>query len=314
MLKRLLTVLVTLLVAVPSLEPAAGGQVASGGSAVRTISIRGAPVAIAVGAGGVWVLVGDAVGERLLELDATTGDVRSTIDLAPVGTESGGVAVRGNAVWAATGAWLYRIDPAALAVIARVQVGAEATSVLATGSAVWVTRANGRLGQLVRVDPRSTRVVARVAMGGGPLSAAEAFGSIWVANSSPSSVMRVNPQTDRVTETLLAGRFSSSLSVAHDLLWVAGDRTLIGLDARGGIARRIRLPRTVIDVAAASGKLWGTDEYGSSLGRLLEVDPARGRVTRTVTVGPTPVALAAGPSVVWVANFNGPSVTRVAQR
>ena len=250
---------------------------------------------------------------RLLELDPTTGDVRSTIDLASVGTENGGVAVRGNAVWAATGAWLYRIDPAALAVTARVQMGAEATSVLATGSAVWVTRANGRLGQLVRVDPRSTRVVARVAMGGGPLSAAEAFGSIWVANSSPSSVMRVDPQTDRVTETLLAGRFSSSLSVADGLLWVAGDRTLIGLEARGAIARRIRLPRTVIDVATASGKLWEPTSTARRPGAPGGRSGPR-RVTRTVTVGPTPVAFAACPSVVWVANFNGPSVTRVAQR
>jgi DNA-binding beta-propeller fold protein YncE len=126
--------------------------------------------------------------------------------------------------------------------------------------------------------------------------------------------MRVDPRTNCVVDTLLTGRFSSSLTLVRGLLWVAGDRTLIGLDARGGIARRIQLPHTVIDIATAGGKLYGTDEYGSARGRLLGIDPARARVMRTVTVGPTPVALAAGPSTVWVANFNGPSVTRISQR
>jgi hypothetical protein len=309
--KLLLTLFAALLVATASLEPEAAGQRKAGAGTVQTISIRGAPVAITLGAGGPWVLVGDGTGERLLRLDAATGALRATIDLSAAGTENGGAAAHGNAVWAATGAWLYRIDPATLAVTARIHVGGEATSVLVTGSVIWVTRASGRLGQLVRVDPRSDRVVARVTMGGGPVSAAEAFGSIWVANSSPSSVMRVDPHTSRVVQTLLTGRFSSSLTFADGLLWIAGDRTLIGLDAHGVIARRTQLPRTVIDIVAAGGKLWGTDEYGAALGRLLKIDPVRGRVTRIVTVGPTPVALAAGPTAVWVANFNGPSLTRV---
>ena len=124
--------------------------------------------------------------------------------------------------------------------------------------------------------------------------------------------MRVDPETNRVTETLLNERFSSSVTLARGVLWVAGERTLIGLDAHGDIVRQIRLPRTVIDLASLGGEVWGTAEYGSTAGRVLEIDPSRGRVMRTLVVGPTPVAVTVGMGAVWVANFNGPSVTRVA--
>jgi DNA-binding beta-propeller fold protein YncE len=297
-----------------SVAGSAGVASPAAADAARTIPVGGAPVAVALGAGGVWVLAGDAAGERLLELDPATGAVRASIALAPGGTENGGLAIGDGALWAASGAVLYRIDPSLRAVAARIEVGAEATSVLVTAPAVWVTRATGRLGRLVRVDPRSDRVVARIAMGGGPIAAAAAFGSIWVANSSPSSVMRVDPRTNRVVSTLLSRRFSSSFAPAGGLLWVAGDRTLVGLDAGGRVVRRIPLPRTVIDLAAAHGGLWGTSEYGSRLGRVLRIDPARRRVTETVVVGPTPVAVAAGQHAVWVANFNGSSLTRLQAR
>ncbi|HVH52192.1 MAG TPA: hypothetical protein VM690_08610 [Gaiellaceae bacterium] len=279
-----------------------------------TIKLAGAPVDVAGGAGGVWVLTGDASGERLLRVDATTGRIRATIRLATQGSENGGVAVSPTGVWAAAGARVFRIDARRDRIIATISIGGVATSILATRDAVWVTRASGTFGQLIRIDPTSNDVASRTSMGGGPSAVVAAFGSIWVANTSPSSLMRIDPRTSRILATLLPGRFSSSLAVAQNQLWVAGERALVGLDGRGRIARRIQLGRTVVRIAAAGSLLWGIDNCACAIGRLVRIDLRRGRVAETITVGQTPVALAVADRAVWVANFGDASLSRVPYR
>ena len=282
----------------------------SGSAGGRTIRLIGAPVGVAVGAGSVFVLVEDNAGEELLRLDPGTGAVRSTTPLDEVGSDNGGVAVQDGTVWAAAGGRLFRLD-ATGNVVATVAVGPTATSVFASRSAVWVTRASSRLGQLVRVDPRSNRVVARISMGGGPGSVVSALGSVWVANSGPSSLMRIDPRTNRVVATLLTTRFSTALALARRRLWVAGGNSLVGLDAQGRIVGQLVLPRTVIRIAAHDNDLWGTDDCGCAIGRLLRINLRQGRVSGTMTVGQTPVAVATGYGAVWVANFNDSSLSRI---
>jgi len=295
-----------LLLGVVALVPA--GALATDRS---TIKLVGAPGAIAVGAGGVWVLVGDASRERLILLDATTGVTRATVRLGAEGSESGGVAVGASGVWAAAGARVFRIDPHRHKIVAIVPVGAEATSMLATRAAVWVTRATGKFGQLIRIDPTTNDVASRTSLGGGPSAVVAAFGSIWITNTSPSSLMRIDPRTSTVLATLLPGRFSSSLAVAQNRLWVAGEQTLVGLDARGRIVRRVKLGRTVVHIAAAGTVLWGTDDCACATGRLVQVDLRRSHVVKTVAVGQTPVALAVADRSVWVADFGDASISRV---
>ncbi|HET9781481.1 MAG TPA: hypothetical protein VFR33_06855, partial [Candidatus Dormibacteraeota bacterium] len=192
-------------------------------------------MAVAAGKEGVFVLVASIRSERLLRLDPVTGTVRSTTALARVGSDYGGVAVHAGTVWAAAGSRLFRIT-ARGRLVATIDVGGVAASVFASSSAVWVTRATGKLGELVRVDPRSNRVVARIRMGGGPDSVVAALGSVWVANTSPASVMRIDPETNRVVARLWPTDLASALAPAHGLLWVAGER-LVGLDAKGRIVR-----------------------------------------------------------------------------
>lgn len=285
-----------------------------------TIRVGGAPTAIAVGMGSVWALVGDARGERLLRLAPADGRITAVISLDRVGTELGGLAVGAGAVWAASGRWLFRVD--ASGVVRRVLVGGEATSVSATRSAVWVTRAVGSLGRLVRVDPASGRVVARATMGGGPTAVVSALGSVWVANTSPSSVMRVDPGTNRVVATVLADRFSSSLAVADGRVWVGGtglanvargpsSGAILALDAAGRLVRTINLARPVTAIAADGNDLWAIDTAIGRIGRLVRISLTGGRVVVTRRVGLTPVAVAIGARAVWVANFGDGTVTRI---
>jgi hypothetical protein len=274
-----------------------------------TIRLNGVPVAVAVGGGSVFVLVGGTRGERLLRLDRATGAVRSTTGLGSDGSDYGGVAVGAGAVWAAAGSRLFRLSLTGR-ITATVDVGATALSVFASRSGVWVTRAVGRLGQLVRVDPRSKRVVARTRMGGGPDSVVVALGSVWVANTSLASLMRIDLRTSRVVATLWPTSLRSALALAHGLLWVAGER-LLGLDAQGRIVRRAPLPGMVAGVAAQDDHLWAIEACCSAVGRLLRIDLPRGHVSATVKVGRTPVSVAVGYGAVWVANFEDSSLSRI---
>ena len=304
-----------------ALASAAGSGVATGrayghvrlssspGVGRTTIRLNGAPVAVAVGGGSLFVLVGSPRSERLLRLDPITGAVRSTTALSRVGSDYGGVAVRAGTVWAVSGARLFRLSSSGR-ITATVDVGATALSVFASRSGVWVTRAIGRRGQLVRIDPRSKRVVARTRMGGGPDSVVVALGSVWVANTSPASLMRINPRTNRVVATLWPTEFGSALVPAHGLLWIAGER-LLGLDAEGRIVRHAQLPRMVGRVAAQGDHLWAIEACCSALGRLLRIDLPQGHVSATVKVGQTPVSVAVGPRAIWVANFEDSSLSRV---
>src|SRR2546428_6616225 len=164
----------------------------SGPGSGSTIRVGAAPTALAVGAGSVWVLVGDGERGRLLRLAPADGRLRATIELGHDAGGYGGVTVGAGAVWVAAGAWLFRIDPAGDRVVTRIHVGRTAISLFATSSAIWVTRAARQLGELVRVDPVTDRVVARTIMGGGPGSVVGAHGSIWVVNTSPPSLMRID--------------------------------------------------------------------------------------------------------------------------
>jgi hypothetical protein len=288
-----------------------------------TIRVGGAPTAVAVGMGSVWALVGDARGERLLRLAPADGRVTAVISLDRIGTEMGGLAVGAGAVWAASGEWLFRVD--ASGDVRQIAIGHELTSVVATRSAVWVTRVGSTLGQLVRVDPASGRVVARTTVGGGPVAVVSALGSVWVANTSPSSVMRVDPGTNRVVATVLADRFSSSLAVTDGLVWAGGTAppnvaagsasgAVLGLDADGRVVRTIGLPRPVAGIAAAGEELWAIDTAIATIGRLDRISLTRGRIVATRRVGRTPVAVAIGAGAVWVANFGDGTIARISGR
>jgi hypothetical protein len=58
---------------------------ATGLCSPSSICVPGAPVAVAVGAGSVWVLTGSARAEQLLRLSPTDGRIQAVIPLARQG-------------------------------------------------------------------------------------------------------------------------------------------------------------------------------------------------------------------------------------
>lgn len=277
------------------------------------VHLGGAPVAVATGPGAVWVLTGSARGEVVLRIDPRTSHVVKTVRIGPTGYENGALAVGHGDVWAGAGPRLVRLRPGTGRVVTTLRVGGFVTAVALAGSDVWVADvAQNGPGEVVRVDAATARVKARIRVGDGPVSVVSGLGSIWVANSSASSVMRIDPRTDRVTATLLSDRFSSDLTVAAGLVWVAGDVDLIGLDSSGRIARRISLPTRATRVAVRGSVAFALDDCACSHGRTFRIDLLRRRVTATFTVGMTPVDIAAGASDVWVADYGDSALERIA--
>lgn len=143
---------------------------------VATISVGNAPVAIATGAGGVWIA--DEVDNTVARIDPSANAVAA---VTPVGQGPTAIAVGEGAVWVANTQddTVARIDPDTAAVTTTISVGRRPTGVAAGGGAVWV--ANSLSGTVSRIDPETNRIEATVEVGEAPQGVTVAHGLVWVS-------------------------------------------------------------------------------------------------------------------------------------
>ena len=230
------------------------------------------------------------------------------------------IAVGEGSVWVtANRGVVYRIDPATDCVIAAIDAGGNVGGIAAGGGLVWVTQERAGPGRLIRIDPATNRVVGEpITVGPGPGEMVYGFGAVWVENTSPPSVMRVDAETHGVSTVPITG----SLAMGYGSVWAASGDTLARLDLRTDrVAASIRIPRAM-KVAVGGGEVWVLASPRSSsptlfypikgTAALWEVDPSTNRIVG----GPIrldalqPIALSATSSSVWVADYNGETVTR----
>ena len=234
----------------------------------------------------------------MLAVDVTTGQVldRTVLD----GQFVADVAVSGDGVWvlqfgsgADESVQVVRLDPATHEVVGTVPLTQTyARQIVAAGGGIWVHERMSRAATvtesvLTRVDPASGTVGVTVPLGGYAAGFEAVGGSLWAAASGDDvanmiqRLIRIDPVTGEVL-----GR--------HDLGPTTAVRDMFA--------------------SGPDGSLWfvGSGEAGSTLHRF---DPGEGRVDASVDLPGdlTPTALAATPSSVWVANYEG-SVTRVEVR
>jgi YVTN family beta-propeller protein len=102
---------------------------------LRTVRLGFPPSAVAEGDGSVWVA--DQLGDRLVRIDPTTGDVTKTIR---VGREPMAVVVARSGVWVANAidGTVWRIDPRDDGVKDKVHVGFSPTALAAESNRIWV--------------------------------------------------------------------------------------------------------------------------------------------------------------------------------
>jgi DNA-binding beta-propeller fold protein YncE len=144
------------------------------------------------------------------------------------------------------------------------------------------------LGELVRVNPEQNQATSPIAAlgenvtcGGGPrASLAVGAGAVWLACASP--------ELGRVDLRTLEGR-------------------AVGTESGLTVSSSAVLSEFA-DIAFGLESLWIVDRSTNSV---IEVDPSTIQMLRPITVGQDPVAIAVGGDSLWVANFEGDTVTRV---
>jgi hypothetical protein len=191
---------------------------------------------------------------------------------------------------------LQRLDPSA-----RIRVGGSSLVAVQTGfGSVWALDAS-RSGTLIRIDPARNVVTTRIALA---TSAAYNIwvgaGSIWVAGDQAAEVVRVDPVTNAVIAHIRVGDGPADMVFDGDTGWVIDhrDRTLFKIDTRANAGALVgTIPGDAPErMALVRDHLWitgrGTD--------LIELDPTRGTVLRTVEIGAGGIDVVASGNSLWV--------------
>jgi streptogramin lyase len=154
------------------------------------------------------------------------------------------------------------------------------------------------------------------------VSVAYGFNAVWITVPQEGIVLRIDPDTEEVTEHATGLDHPFTIVAGPDSLWVTlfgsedlapGEATVVRIDPDDG--------STVTEIAtgAASlgkGGLWATDEdvwvRAPDYGFLTRIDPATNEVVETITgpAGTGDVTVAFGS--VWITAGNALSIYRMA--
>jgi tRNA A-37 threonylcarbamoyl transferase component Bud32 len=269
---------------------------------ILVVAAVAAAVAIAIAfGGGAGTPVARA--ETLVRLDAQ-GAPAGGIELDGRPTA---VTVCAGSVWVTTadGA-VSQIDPRTLTVH-RVPVRGRPSDVADVGTLAAVV--SGPPEHVTVIDAAYGQISGTISLpDGGRSATAVAFGpNIWVANPSRSAVDRLTPPYTGVSGSIRTPRAPHLLAAGAGALWAVGGRTLWKI-AGNEIRAQIRLPIAPVAIAAGNRGVWIVDGRAP---KLLRLDPATGRVTKTIRVGRSPVAVAVGPNSVWAVNRADGTVSKV---
>jgi DNA-binding SARP family transcriptional activator/streptogramin lyase len=272
------------------------------GAIVADVPIGGRPVAIAIGAGGVWVANADD--QTIVRIDPKSKKVVKTI--GGLGTNISDVAVGFDAVWVAGGndGTLTRIDPGLNAPGEPIDLGKDpglvpqAVFLVATGGgSVWVTRGN----TLLRIDPADNRVTKAIAVSR-PQGLGVGAGSVWLTELN-EHLLRFETTTGKPTGDQDMSSSLFSPLVYGGSLWLiayAQAPKILSVDP-STLTEAATIPFTIaqypFDLASGAGAVWTVSPDDDSVWR---VDPTTARATRFAEVGHHPISVAAGDGAVWV--------------
>jgi streptogramin lyase len=194
-----------------------------------TTAIAGHSIAyVWTAAGSVWAA--DDQESLLVRYDPSAGRIVATI---PTGIGTSALHEEGDRIWILNhrDGTLERVDPATntATILGRLPGDARERITYAEGS-LWVT---GRGTDLLRVDTETGGVQASIEIGAGGIDVRAAAHSIWVAAASDAEdrqgnpvlerLLRVDPQTNAVTETLrpTARLVVNGMVSTGNALWLA---------------------------------------------------------------------------------------------
>jgi DNA-binding SARP family transcriptional activator len=249
------------------------------------VPLPGRPTGLAAARGRVFVVTVDSA--ALTIIDART---RAIVRQVPLSLDPGAVAVEGDRGWV-----LDRRRGLVLGFTAGYErpslrirydrgpggsvdtgLGTLGSASLATGAgAVWVTDGSSLLR---RIDPRSG-TISEVRAGRPLDGVTTGEGAAWAFSARTASVVRVEPDTNAVTDVPIVARHGSDAPFP-------------------------------IGIATTPGSVW---VLNGNTATVTQIDARQGGVIRTIPVGMDrlPRDIAASGRTVWIANFDG-SVSRIA--
>jgi DNA-binding SARP family transcriptional activator/streptogramin lyase len=234
--------------------------------------------------------------ERILRQDA---DLQGTPPTAPVQTTPKERPPRRRAVIAAATVALV------VALIAVVLISRDDQGPTAIG-----------LNSVGRIDPISGSLLASIpttGAGAGPLAYAD--GSLWVANTFSRTLVRVDPETDQVSQSMAAGGAPTALAAGNRTLWVLNgfDGEVLAIDTRtNDVAAPIEVPQGAGGIAVGAGFVWVTNTFETTV---TKINPVSGEVVATIPLGApgsgSPEAIAVTHNAVWIGDGLAPVIWKV---
>ena len=195
--------------------------------------------------------------------------------------------------------------------------GAVAVASLIAVIAIWFTdEASPTLARVQDnavgvIDARSRAIIDEAAEIASPQRVAAGEGSIWVTSSSGGGrVMRLDPRSHDVTDTIEVGNGPVGIAVGTGAVWVAN--TLDGTVSRiepelGRVVDEIAVGNTPTGVAFGAGAVWVTNADDRTVSR---IDPVS-RDVETIDVDAAAQWIAVGGGAVWVTDPVGNALVRI---
>jgi YVTN family beta-propeller protein len=172
----------------------------------------------------------------------------------------------------------------------------------------------------VRIDPGSLQAVAAVPVGTDPAAVVEGGGLVRVANQRDGTVTVIDPDTNRIQETIPpsgsgpAGQGGPGLAYANGNLWVANTRqrqvARVEPDADPVIIPVRASPTAIV---AAQDTAWVAAQTQSGGGLVAPIAAGANQVGQTIPLRHAPTGLAISPDGdrIWVATAADRTVHRI---
>jgi len=185
---------------------------------------------------------------------------------------------------------------------------------LLAGGTSWIARS----GRITALPPNSAGVLTEggldgpaVNLGWSPVAMTEGGGDVWVVNQSQGQVVRIDPETHRVVQTVGGVGHEPQAVAAYgaDVWVVAGDSTLtrINIDSNT-VVDKIEVGIEPAAVVAGPDGVWVANSGDNAV---QHIDPRTRRVDEAVPVGNGPDGLALEGTTLWVSNGRSGSVSQL---
>jgi glutamine cyclotransferase len=273
---------------------------------VASIPLSGSAASGLAEAGG-WLWVTHFESSLLSQVDPRTGAETAVVE---VGANAGSVTAIAEELWVGhytnrpEHARLTSVDPRTARVMARLQPQHLCCEVAGAAGLVW---AMDPRGTLLAIDPLRARVVSATTV---PVNPAVHIGlvgderALWLS-SDTTALLKIDPTAARVVASLDVGG-GIPMTMAHGLVWGASPHHVWAVDpATNEVRVRLELANTIetLSLAVTADVLWVGARRPGSVGVVLRVDLASGRLTGEAAVG-LPARVLYAFEDVWVVDWD----------